>query len=87
MAILWLGGDADPSEMKDLLGVESAHEIPTPLPVSWDIRSQSGCIVITKLTVAITRQSYQRETRLSPSECERSLVISKARVVLEGGFS
>ena len=34
MAILWLGGDAQPSEMKDLLGVDSAHELPAPLPVS-----------------------------------------------------
>ena len=74
MAILWLGGDADPNEMKDLLGVESAHEILTPLPVSVDIHLQLGCIVITTLTVAITRHSYQSETRLSPSEFERSLV-------------
>ena len=74
MAILWLGGDADPNEMKDLLGVESAHEIPTPLPVRVDIHSQLGCIVITTLTVPFTRHSYQSETRLSPSECEHSLV-------------
>ena len=74
MAILWLGGDADPNEMKDLLGVESAYEIPTPLPVSADIYLQFGCIVITTLTVAITRYGYQSETRLSLSEFERCLV-------------
>lgn len=74
MAILWLGGDADPNEMKDLLGVESAHEIPTPLPVRVDIHSRLGCIVIMTLTVAFTRHSYRSEKRLSPSGCERSLV-------------
>jgi len=42
VAILWLGGDADPSEMKDIVGVESAHELPSPLPVSSDVHSQLG---------------------------------------------
>ena len=37
VTILWLGGDADRSEMRDLLGVESAHELSTPLPVSSDM--------------------------------------------------
>jgi hypothetical protein len=34
VAILWLGGDADRGEMVGLLGVEGAHELPVPLPVS-----------------------------------------------------
>jgi len=72
VAILWLGGDADPNEMKDLLGVESAHEIPTPLPVSLDIHLH---IVMMKSTLPITRNGYQSKTRLSLSEFERSLVI------------
>ena len=73
MAILWLGGDADPNEMKDLLAVASAHELPAPLPVSSDV--QSGLIVLTRTTVHMIRHGYQSETHLSPSECERSLLI------------
>ena len=42
----------------------------TLLPVSWNINSQLD----NEIGRGITRHSYQGKTRLSPSECGRSLV-------------
>jgi hypothetical protein len=71
--------------MRDLLGVESAHLMPTPLPVSPATQSQLGLSLITKLTMGAIRRSYQTGGHLSPSGFGRSLVIWKDRVAFEGG--